>query len=79
MLFCMTGFRQQTRGTLAMILIINMNLNQLTYDLSKARTQQGKKLESLTVFQTNVTKNSALILNKGIHLIILEINTAGLK
>lgn len=75
----MTGFRQQTRGTLAMILIINMNLNQLTYDLSKARTQQGKKLESLTVFQTNVTKNSALILNKGIHLIILEINTAGLK
>mgnify|MGYP001858241341 FL=1 len=75
----MTGFRQQTRGTLAMILIINMNLNQLTYDLSKARTQQGEKLESLTVFQTNVTKNSALILNKGIHLIILEINTAGLK
>lgn len=75
----MTGFRQQTRGTLAVILIINMNLNQLTYDLSKARTQQGKKLESLTVFQTNVTKNSALILNKGIHLIILEINTAGLK
>lgn len=75
----MTGFRQQTRGTLAVILIINMNLNQLTYDLSKARTQQGEKLESLTVFQTNVTKNSALILNKGIHLIILEINTAGLK
>jgi len=56
-----------------------MNLNQLTYDLSKACTQQGEKLESLTVFQTNVTKNSALILNKGIHLIILEINTAGLK
>lgn len=72
----MNGFRQQTRGTLAMILI---NTNQLTYDLSEACTQQGEKLEKQTVFQTNVTKNSALILNNYIHLIILEINTVELK
>lgn len=78
MLFFMNGFRQQTRGTLAMILI-NTNLNQLRYDLNEACTQQGEKLEKQTVFQTNVTKNSALILNNYIHLIILEINTVELK
>lgn len=41
-----------------------------------AARRKARKPDS---FQTNVTKNSALILNNDIHLIILEINTVELK